>query len=323
MHGQWLSFRTMTYFFIQGVVYGVGVGGLCGTLIVPVAGTILGSITGGWIGMVLGVITGIVVAVLNRWLLHPDVDVMVYRRKLTRYTGLLSLVLIGGLILIQSASNMVNVYPHTMQGQLTAFVHHSLGFLAFMLAFVIPVSVSIAYSASYYADLRVAPLVKKKNDEIGLVELPEHPGAVTWFADIAFRKSCWLMLAGALVGGFVHHQQIIEQNGWALHFGAFVSGAVVGTLVVLAVSLVLIIVNSFVLTLAHRLYFDEYGRHLSLAQYKRRLMILLALVTLVYGVVITVGLFAPLAALVAALSAREYADRHYGSAEKLKRSSVA
>ena len=80
---------TLIYFVQWGMLYGVILGAWSTTLMFPVLGTMFGSMWGAGIGTACGLLCGGLVAVIQAYTFHPDVDLDVYRRRLSIGIGLL------------------------------------------------------------------------------------------------------------------------------------------------------------------------------------------------------------------------------------------
>src|SRR5262245_35863416 len=115
MRGYSPVFRTLGNFIGDGLVMGMAIGALTGTLLIPILGTVCGFFIGGGIGFVLGIFCGLLVNAANETLLHEATVISEYRRTLTRKLGRRSLILFGGgafvLLLIATRSDTTRLYP--------------------------------------------------------------------------------------------------------------------------------------------------------------------------------------------------------------------
>lgn len=276
--------QALRFFTSQGMINGLLLGALAGTLTYPIAGTIVGLFYGGGIGFVLGIVLAVAISIYNQRITTPDLDWEQYRSNLTFYAGL------GAAIL-------------------TA--------LPLMVIYAPVAGLAAAYTAHQYAEKFAGRVVKRKNDErlIRRYDIKRHT-------------------IGAFIGLMVRKARPLVAIIWGLGFIALTGSAIatavpfllwLGTMLAFTLLLpvgaaicmgLLGLTVGSVLHMLNRIYFRE---DMEKDQYKRQVMIIAAGLMILTSPVVTLVIGAPIAAVVAALAARDYAEWYYDDSEKPKR----
>src|SRR5688572_27642242 len=85
--------KTIAYFAIWGLIFGVLLGAFSGTAILPYFGTMYATIWGAGIGLACGIISGVVATVIRARSFHRDTDLDRFRRTLSLGIGGLTAIL--------------------------------------------------------------------------------------------------------------------------------------------------------------------------------------------------------------------------------------
>jgi|GEM_PF-5034895 hypothetical protein len=179
---------TLIYFVIWGVYYGLTLGALCGTLILPWIGTMYAAAWGLGIGLAMGIVAGALTIAVNAFLYRTPYDLPLYRKRMTRLVGVVVAIGAGCLLV---ATTYGFLWGPSTAGFLPYFLP-SLGGAVFW------GGLSSAFATSVYAD-RYALLVSKQKNDTGLEgALPLRRGIFQHYADRVTRPA-WGLVAMVLV----------------------------------------------------------------------------------------------------------------------------
>jgi hypothetical protein len=298
----------LIYFMLYGAIWGILFGGLSGSLIVPIMGTILGGLWGLALGVVLGLVIGIVVTISDE-IFGRAADRQTYRRRLAAVTGMLTIV--GTVPLLILMSNNV------LWGERRFDFGYPFVLLASVGAGVLWSGLAAAYTTAWHVDRDSAATSRERIDSLAVVDrmLRLLANRMTFVLGISAG------VAYSIVQDFIFYRLSRATLPEALPQlpGIMAAGIAGGLFFTIAAILLLGLANGFLLLFVNRLYFKEYAPHLTLAQYKTRISVLVFLFTLVAGLIVSAVAFAPLSALIATLAARSYADWLYDGEDKFKR----
>ena len=99
-----IIWRTMWYFFINGLVYGLVLGAWSTTIMFPIIGTFFGLLWGAGIGTACGLVCGVLVSLIQTFSFHPDIAQ--YSRRLSIGLGTL-VAIIAPILLIATSSGIL------------------------------------------------------------------------------------------------------------------------------------------------------------------------------------------------------------------------
>jgi hypothetical protein len=137
--------RTIGYFTTWGMFYGLIMGILVGAT-GWIMGMLLGAIFGVMSGTVIGLILGLVTVLIHRLAFHIDIDIVLYRRRLAVFNGLL-VGITGVCVLMALITNVFQRPPRDIE--LADFYPL---IVTFLLKAVILTVLCIAYISSHYPD---------------------------------------------------------------------------------------------------------------------------------------------------------------------------
>lgn len=276
--------NALWFFVTRGTINGVLLGALAGTLTYPAAGTVIGLFYGGGVGFVLGIILAIATAIYNRRVTSPDMDWQKYQNNLTFWAGLSAALLTA---------------------------------LPLFLIYAPVAALAAAYTAHQYADRYAGSVVKRKNEDRPLRRFEIKRFTVSRYIGLMLRKARPLLAIGWLLGVVALVTGAITSGMPFLVLLGFLSAftMAVPLLGTLYVGLLGLVVGS-VLHMLNRVYFHE---DMPEERYQRQVMAIAAGVMLLTSPVVTLAFGAPIAAVVAALAARDFAGWYYDDEEKPKR----
>lgn len=278
------GWRTIWYFLWRGFGYGLMLGALAGSLVYPVFGTIGGGIWGAGVGIVLGLILGTAGHFYNRRAYRQQMAFEAYQANFTMGAGLAAAIL-GGLPLF--------------------------------LIFAPIAGLTAAYVANRYAEDNAKHIAKRKVE--GMIPEKTHmerPGVISKFVDQMLSKAKWPIGLAAIGLSVLYllSPAFAGQDALAGFIAAGITGigaALAGTLAVTTLGLA----NGVMIQFLNRLVFKQ---DMEKQRYKRAIVAFSAVFTLLISPVVTLGLGAPLAALVAAWAAAAYVDWYYADMPKRK-----
>jgi hypothetical protein len=306
------------YFMWRGTKYGALLGGLVGAGIYPIVGGLYGLPVGLGFGLIMGLVLGIMMSIYS--LFPPsDLDETAFRRRLVIIGTFLIMTVYGlGLYIIWHLPPSIPPFNNYE----SEWVGWSVWGIIFMACFVTPIPFVIssgAYTFSHYADRWMMCLSKHKNDEV-LVILHRPRGYEGFFIRQFFRRVRRFAPLIAIGIGIFYAVDYYPQRAHvpppAVEHGlAMIPFTVI---YIFLTALILALMNSWLILCLNRIYFQEYVPHLTLEQYKRRLMWCAGIATFCASPILTFGIFLPLAVGIAVLTARSYAETYYQAGDKLK-----
>jgi hypothetical protein len=137
--------RTIGYFTTWGMFYGLIMGILVGAT-GWIMGMLLGAIFRVMLGTIIGLILRLVTALIHRLAFHIDIDVVLYRRRLAAFNGLL-VGIAGVCVLVALITNVFQRPPRD-----TELADFYPLIITFLLKAVILTVLCIAYISSHYPD---------------------------------------------------------------------------------------------------------------------------------------------------------------------------
>jgi hypothetical protein len=242
---------TIGHFIGWGAIYGLVLGGLCGTLIFPVFGTMYAAPWGLGIGITLGVVVGVGMALINATHYNVPYDLVRYRR---RYTWGVSLfVAVGAPFLLTITTNGF-LWGEYTEGWLPYFLPCLLG-AAFWGA------LSSAYATSWYADWYAGIITKQKNDLGTEDTLVQKYGIMNRFASQLLRRDWRLVALVVLIVGYGLVVSIVSPPYWStmsIVWYTIQNIANVG-LVVVGAAFVCMLTGSYLTLFVNRVFLLEQG----------------------------------------------------------------
>jgi len=283
------GFSTIWYFLWRGTGYGILLGALAGTFVYPIIATFVAGMWGGGVGLVMGLLLGIGVHFYNRHAMHQQVEFEAYQNNLVFGAGL--------------ATALVTALP--------------------LFLFFAPVAgLAAAYVTHRYAEDHASSIAKRKNESLQLDAQShmERPGVISKVTETTVSKSKWLIGLAVIAALVLNLVDIASSpfRDFSL-FEVLVPSISLGIAVVLGsviVSGAVGLANGIMIQFLNRVYFKS---DISGQAYKRRVMAFAAIFSLLISPVVTLGIGAPLMALIAALAAGTYADWLFADTEKQKR----
>jgi hypothetical protein len=304
------------YFMWQGAKYGALLGGLLGSVSLPLfVFAIPGMITGFFSGVIIGFIVGIGIA-LYQFFFHVPLDAKVFRRQLVRLGAPMLFGIHSLFALLLWLHHKDWLFYQTSGGRFWWLF----AFSFFTIPLLITITLAGAHVLACYADQYINNRSKHKNNAI-LDTLPMPFAYMGFYIRQFFRRvgrfAFWTSIGGGILFAIFYFfdrktktvQESIAQ-GVAMSIGVFVCFTLV--------ALILALLNSWLILCLNRIYFQEYVPHLTPEQYKRRLMWCAGIATFCAAPILTFGLFLPLAVGIAVLTARTYAETYYQAGDKLK-----
>lgn len=290
--------KTISYFTIWGLFYGVVLGAFSGTAILPYFGTLYSTVWGAGIGIACGILSGVVAAVIRARSFNHDTDLDRLRRNMA--LGLGALIAIAAPVLLLGSTRgflwgsgmMRDMLPWTALSLLSASFWGGL---------------SSAYIASHYPTY-IARLTARREYDESEVDLPQAKRDISIALRTLMRAGLtrWVFLLGAIAGGFISlvnaSSFISGYSGLALNPGQAVAyvgiGGVLGLIATFFVGLYVSFGNAALLTFLKRLIFREYFPHMPPRWYHWTLTI----TAFVFTGAVTVWsiIFAPLIAFITA-----------------------
>ena len=276
--------KNIWYFGTRFLGYGLIFGFAFGSFTYPVAGTMVGTVWGSIAGLAMGLVTGIGVTIYDRFFVKPETDFATYQRNLSYGVGMGTLVVMALPLLIVYAP---------IAALTAAFVAHT-------------------YARTYLPQeekrknedrqtLRtgvVARVIKNTVSKspifvglaaVGVAFLRWWDMTYNWWYNVPTATEVWTQ---TLIAGLV-----------VIVYG-FVLAAVIG------------LVNGLFIHFMNHLHFTP---NTSKDTYKRQLVPMVTLLTLIMTIVAAGFVGAPLAAIAAGWGASKYVDWYYDGQEKPKR----
>lgn len=206
------AFDTLIYFVQWGMLYGVILGAWSTTLMFPVLGTMFGSMWGAGIGTACGLLCGGLVAVIQAYTFHPDVDLDVYRRRLSIGIGLLVGIMAPLILML------------TSQGILWGERANSPGVLPIcLIAVIFWGGLSAAYVGHGYP-LWLANRVIGRNDTPG----SQRVFGATFVAILKYGLSLPALTLGGIAGLVIHMAHYVRGRAIDNTFGLVILNGAVG-----------------------------------------------------------------------------------------------
>ncbi len=301
--------RTISYFLTWGTFYGVLLGGLTGTALLPLIGTAYGVVLGVGAGVIAGLIAGFAAIAFQAAQFDRDSDLVLHRRRVARQVGS-AVVLVPIVIWIISMALRAN-----------------LGFIlsALFLLVTLPwAGLAAAYVAHRYPDEIVKRMTKGKRGQLTEYEddlRPEQSSVVQATAALWRRGSLkWRMLLGALVVAFLHvtnRMMYLSSLPLARQGLEILLAGLGGVLVAEMIWACLALANGVLLTMLKRVVFQDYFPDMPARRYRRILTGLSFFFTLIISWWTLI--FAPIIAALTAYSVYHSIALPPESLEKAKR----
>lgn len=275
-------FSNLWYFGSRLFGYGLLFGLIFGSFVYPLIGSMIGIAWGGVAGLGLGLLTGIGVTIYNRFFVKPETDIYAYQRNLTYGVGMATLIITALPLLIVFAP---------VAALTAAFVAHS------YVRRQLPRDEKL--KNEYRQTLRtgvVAQMIRRTVSKapifVGLVAIG---GMFLRWWDMT--HSWWNPSTLEI------WMQTIAVGAGVVIYG-FVLAAVIG------------LVNGLFVHFLHHLHFSP---DTPKDQYKRQVVPMVTVLTLLMTIVAAGFVGAPLAAIAAGWGASKYVDWYYDGQEKPKR----
>jgi hypothetical protein len=271
------------YFLVRLFALGLWLGFLFGSFAYPIVGSIVGIMWGGIVGLVLGLGTGIGVSVYNRFFVKPETDFETYQRDLAYGVGLVTLIV--------SAIPLLVVF-----GPVAALAS--------------------AYVAHTYAEKQLPQTEKRKNEDRKVL----REGTVAQMVKRTLSKAPIFVILAAIGVPLVHIWNLATNFWNPVRTAELLNIGILMTIGILVYGFILMAIvgltNGMFVHFLNQLYFKP---DMLKSQYKRQLVPLVTLLTLLMTI-IAAGFFgAPLAAIAAGWGANAYVDWYYEGQEKAKR----
>lgn len=255
--------ETIGHFIAWGAIYGLLLGGLCGTLIFPIFGTMYAGPWGLGIGLTLGVIVGIAVVVINAIGYNAPYDLVAYRRKFT--LGVSIFVAIGAAFLLTVTTQGFLWGPGT-DGFFPYFLPSLLGAMFWG-------GLSSAYATSWYADWYAGMINKQKNDSGVEDALPQKYGIMQRLTQQMFRREWRLLLLFSVVFGLYLVTMVQNINAYssynAYSLWRVISEVGYGVGFVFGSLIVCIMTGGYLILFVTRIFLLEHQRFQSAQQLQR------------------------------------------------------
>jgi hypothetical protein len=276
------------YFGTRLLGFGLLLGLIFGTLTIPFfsypfffTGSLVGLGWGGIAGLVLGLGTGIGVSVYNRFFVKPETDFETYQRDLSYGVGLVTLI--------------VSAIP-------------------LLVVFAPVAALASAYVVHTYAEKQLPQEAKRKNEDREVL----REGVVAQMVKRTLSKAPIFVVLGAIGAALLHAVNIsswgyltaadIATRSVLMGIGSLIYGFILMAVVGLT--------NGMFVHFLNQLHFKP---DMPKRDYKRQVVPLVTLLTLLMTI-IAAGFFgAPLAAIAAGWGANAYVDWYYEGQEKAKR----
>jgi hypothetical protein len=305
---------TIGYFLWKGIVSGLLCGLLFGTLVFPVGGQLAGAPIGGLAGGVIGLLLGIAIAIYNRLYFNFDTDMTQYRRVIARDAG------IGAGVLMFIGLTSPFLFNTDFQWDNWYRIREILLWICVIaLPSSLMASLASAFVTHQYANQYAQRMTKQKRDVKTDIESAPHlvnRDVHRFFTERLIRNGRWFIGLASTAIGLIAAMPYLGSGIYFLEFAVLAGGIAAG--IMTGSAFIIAIFNGALIVALNRIYLDEYFLNLPLPAYKSWIGWMSGTATLIYCVIVTGGIFAPVAAFFAAWTARQYADYRYETPEKAK-----
>ena len=268
--------KTISYFTVWGLIYGVLLGAFSGTAILPYFGTLYSTVWGAGIGIACGILSGVVASVIRARSFDHDTDFDRFRRRLS--LGLGALIAIAAPLMLFGSTRGVLWRSGMMRDMLpwTALSLLSASFWG---------GLSSAYIASHYPAFIAHLTARREYDDID-IERPQARREVSSALFMLMRagRTRWVFLVAAGLGGLInvisgsnfasYSDRTLSVVEGAAYFGI---GGVLGVIATFFMGLYVSFGTAALLTFLKRLIFREYFPHLPL-RWSRGILTLTAII---------------------------------------------
>jgi hypothetical protein len=292
--------KIFLYFVGWGFFYGGSLGLLSGTLILPLGGFFFSTLWGVPIGITLGIVAGLIAVIAQQCVQIEGVkDFILYRRRLSWWIGVFTAVAATApFLVVATVSSFFNTPDRFIFGS------------PFLLLSVVLHSALWGGLAAAYTTSRAVDLFAKGGYKYGLPEVWMEQKAFLWKVRVHILLGIVIGAITSLTGGVP-----LSEMSPSDAIREFIIGFTIGIPVSMFTGFLMTIANANLIRFLNRLVFYEYFPHLSQKTYKRTLVCITGMFTLL--VCFTSLLFpywffiAPFIALASATSTAGYADKYW------------
>jgi MFS family permease len=279
------SFHSLTYFTVWGLLLGIFLGALTGTLIYPVLGTMYATMWGAGIGLGMGILAGMVMLVATSFLPRPKMNWQRYRRRVT--AGIGTLVAIGSGVALVATTRGVLWGPFT-DGYFPYFLPSLLGAIFWGgLASAYTASLLVSWLRVTYSNSQFA----FDNADTTLTQIRRQDRQDMWFIMSHALRQKWIYIVGVVVPmalAFVFMPSPYSLiayfwTGFSIAIGIFIATFITTALYSLAIANLTIYLN--------RIVFAEYFADMPKQRYKRIMQVIASAFVLVLLPLSFVGYF--------------------------------
>jgi|GEM_PF-2464792 len=255
------SIRSISYFTVWGLIYGLLLGAFAGTAIYPYFGTIYSVFWGPGIGAACGLLTGVIAAVVQASMFHLDMDLTSSRRKMALGIGAVT-GLAAPILLIATTRGFL--WGTGMLSDIQPFTALSLFASAFW------GSLSSAYIASDHPQLIARLTARRDYADIDLdIPKPSYEVSNAMRRLLRYSLNRWVMGLAAVLGAVMYGLVMgsLRPNLTSL-ITSFAGGALLGIVGAFFMALYVAFGNAALVTFLKRLILREYFPHMP-AQWSR------------------------------------------------------
>jgi hypothetical protein len=184
---------TVLYFLYWGGSYGIVLGLVTGTTVVPIFGSVVGMALGFTFSLLYGLILGAGVGLLHLGLFRLETDLALYRRRLARGVGAFTI----GYVLFVDIAVLSPISSDPAWDALEwVFI------LAMMGIELLWAALSSAYTASYYPDWMIKRLIRQKRIDLDPSTLNLETQSATQQMEAFLRRIYphWMHIAAGVLG---------------------------------------------------------------------------------------------------------------------------